>query len=181
MNDQTFVNAVVDALKEATDNVQTLAKKRDEIDAEIKSGKYSRAGVSELMDKAWSIKREIQAAKDSGFAAARAIIADYKAEIEREDQLNPADLTDDIKLLSMGVPLLKRDIMGLLERNAGNRTMTQIILRYAKEHDIDTGMIYHNTADHARAVEQYWNILPYYEKWMDTDRAYDMLNKFFGV
>jgi len=180
MNDVTFSAAVVDSLTETTDKVQGLVKKAAEIDTEIKSGKYSPAGVTELRNRAYSIRREIDTAKEAGFTAARAIVNGYAAEIEKADRLDPAEITDDVKLLTAGVPLLKRDIIGMLERNADNRTMTQVILRYAKEHNIEVGAAYVDTSEHARNVENVNGIISIYERWIDKDNAYEMLKKMFS-
>ena len=72
------------------------------------------------------------------------------------------------------------EIANILKRNAGNRTMTQIVLRYAKEHNIDTGGTYYiggqQEEETARGLD---TIISYYAKWIDKPNAKDMLTKFF--
>lgn len=179
MNDNEFITSVRKTLTEATDTVQEIVKKAAEIDAKINSGEYTQKKIDELMFEKHNVKRELEEAKKSGLNAAKAIVKAYREEIERADQLSPAEITDDVKLLSVGVPLRKRDIDGMLERNAGNRTMTQIILRYANDHNIDVEARYIDTHNHAQSVEQVNNVLGYYEKWMDRGNAYEMIGKFF--
>ncbi len=60
--------------------------------------------------------------------------------------------------------------------------MTQIVLRYAQEHNIDTGGTYYiggkAEEDTARNLEA---AVSYYRKWIDKAQAKHMLYKFFNV
>ena len=72
----------------------------------------------------------------------------YIAELRDEDELDPTKLTDDVRLLNSGVKMTSRDIKAMLKRNSDNRTMLQVILRYADEHNIETahgGRIWNGT------------------------------------
>jgi len=68
----------------------------------------------------------------------------------------------------------------MLKRNATNRTMVQIIMRYANEHNIDTGSVYYIAGQEERQTAQNLEtILFYYKNWIDKPEAKKMLDKFF--
>ena len=46
------------------------------------------------------------------------------------------ELTEDAKLLGVGVTLSAEDIAAMFDRNAGNPTMEHLICRYADQHGI---------------------------------------------
>ena len=101
--------------------------------------------------------------------------------MQRLDALNPAELTDDFKLLNGGVTLNAQDVRFMLERNTKNCTMSQAILRYAKEHDIDVqGVSY---IDHAEEINNAKSIpgtvALYVDRWMHTADAMNILKQMF--
>ena len=62
--------------------------------------------------------------------------ASYTVDVDNANALNPADLTDDVKLLNCGAPLSENDIQQMRNRNSDNNTMLRLIANYAREHNI---------------------------------------------
>ena len=102
----------------------------------------------ELYPKRNAIKKQIEARKAKAHDSIQQMCDSYIAELRDEDELDPTKLTDDVRLLNSGVKMTSRDIKAMLKRNSDNRTMLQVILRYADEHNIETGGTYYagNTA-----------------------------------
>lgn len=180
--DNNIVQTVYDTLGAHTDEISAVIAERDALDEKIKSGRYSAQALKEMNPMRDSLKRQVRDMCDAALQDASKHIDQYKADAAALNNLDPAELTDDVKLLQSGITLLPRDIQGMLKRNEKNRTMTQIILRYAKEHDIDTGGNYYiggqQEAETARNLE---TIVFYYKNWIDKPNAKEMLDKFFNV
>lgn len=173
---------VYNVLSDSTNKIEELAKKRDEIESKIKSGNYSSEYIKNvLMPDREKAHKNLTNATDEAFNDAQNLINDYKKAQDESDRLNPDDLTDDIKLLQPGIVLLPRDIDAMLERNANNKTMAQIILRYAKANNIEVNKVYIATRDSNETAKALESILLYYRKWIDKPNAKDMLNKFFAI
>lgn len=176
-----IIQTVYDYLAEQTDEISKQVKRRDEIESEIESGYYGPKGIDEVRPELEKLNAGIRGACDAALDHARGLVSEYRADVERLNDLNPDDLNDDIKLLNAGVTLLPRDVDALLRRNASNRTMVQIILRYAKEHGIETKAMYYGTRNEADNADFVDGVLHYYEKWIDKGNARKILDKFFGV
>ena len=133
---------LVDILNERADAVGKLVVKRDELERDIKSGRFSAAAVAEMRDKLLDVRASISKAKDETRRAVAQLVNKHVAELEKADALNPDELNEaDVKLLNSGVELTKRDLSVMLERNQGNATMTQAVLRWARAHDVDMGCL----------------------------------------
>lgn len=181
--DNTIRDKITASLEESLDGMSKELSRRDELEAQIRSGRYSGDTIRrEKQPQLTAIRGEIARKTEEAFRKAEEMIACYKADIEKRGVLDPAELNDDLKLLQPGISLLPRDLYAILERNKNNRTMTQIILRYAKEHDIKIegfGNI-DDQADrnNAAALE---SSLRYYRKWFDTPKLKELLHKFFAI
>ena len=123
----------------------------------------------------------VEREKDAATAEAGEIVKDYQDQLQREDDLKPEEITGDIEILKSGVPLTKRDVMAILERNQDNKTMTQLALRYADNHGIETGVRYRGNQQTIKDAESANYIVHLYvDHWIDRDQAGDVLEKFFG-
>ena len=177
-----FTQEIYEFLVEKTDEVNKLIGTSDAIEEKIRSGRYSDAvNKNELRPQRDEIRLEIKAKSEQAIRDAREKVAEYRRTSELKNRLNPKELTDDIKLLRAGITLNAEDLRGMLERNSENRTMTQIILRYAKEHSIDIGVYYTGGNEEKATADELDNILNYYAEWIGTPKASDILDKFFGV
>ena len=148
MTENIMLDIVTDLEKRTTELAPTVADVV-KLEADLKSNRYSAQAIKEeITPKLNAARDKIRAAKDEANKAVAAMVNTYITDLQRLDALNPAELTDDFKLLNGGVTLNAQDIEFMLERNAKNRSMAQLILRYAKEHDIDVqGVSYIDHAD----------------------------------
>ena len=179
--DNNIVQTVYDSLEAATTEIDKTRSEYAAIEAKIKAGRYSNETLQkEIYPKRDALRAKIRNDSEGAINAAKGLINQYRQDAAKLNNLDPADITDDIKLLQAGIPLLERDVLAILERNHGNRTMTQLALRYAKEHGIDTKTYYiggQAEEENARNLE---GILYYYKNWIDKDNAHDMLRRFFN-
>ena len=138
-----FYNQINNVTKNGLKTLQELSAQIVNIREKIESGKYSNGYVrTELIPQKDILKRQMEDVRYKTNTEVQRICAEYTDELRAQDDLDPSLLTDDVKLLKAGVKLTKRDITAMLNRNAGNHTMTQVILRYCKENDIDAGVHY---------------------------------------
>lgn len=173
---------IVSDLETRTNELTPLIEKAAKLDADIKSGMYTQKAISdELLPARDAAREQIKAAQVAAKKAVADKINAHITDLERLDALNPSELTDDCKLLSSGIPLTESDIRFMLERNANNRSMTQIILRYAHEHDIKTNVAY---VDHSEAIKNARMLPGVVNLWIDhhmtTTQALDVLRQMFG-
>lgn len=170
-------------LKEANKEIAKLRKTYNENEEKIKSNRYTPQFKKEgLIPKREELRRKLQLACEDSIRDAKNLVAQYRKDAAELDNLNPADITDDIKLLSPGIKLLPRDIQGMLKRNEDNRTMVQIIMRYAKENNLDVGYnVYLGGEAERLTADALDTIINSYSRWIDTDNADSMLEKFFDI
>ena len=181
--DNNIVQTVYDALEVSSEEIGKTVSECDKLEEKIKSGRYSpQALKDDIYPKRDALRRKVQDDSAAALDAAKKLIAQYRADAAELNNLDPAELTDDIKLLQSGITLLPRDIQGILKRNSGNRTMTQIVLRYAKEHNIDMGATYYiGGQQEEETAQNLETILLYYKKWIDKPNSKEMLRKFFNI
>lgn len=180
--DTNIFQTVYQSLEKSTSSISRSVAERERLETRIKSGRYTQQVIQqELTPQLEALKKQIAADSAKAMQAAKDLVAQYR-DVEKSNCLNPAELNDDIKLLQAGLPLLPRDINAILERNVGNRTMTQLALRYAQDHGItvDSHHIIGGDAERqtANALDQ---ILQYYSRWIDKRNAKDVLRRFFNV
>ena len=172
-------------LSESTDEIAKDVAKYTKLQDESKSGKLTEKGIKEDLWPAMNdLRIKIRNDSEAAIRKAENMVAEYRKNAARLNDLDPELITNDIKLLQAGVPLLPRDLEAILERSKGNRTMTQLALRYAKQHDIDlTGIqgkyaLRNEEEDTAKRLD---GILQYYSRWINKGNAKTMLDKFFGI
>lgn len=174
---------VVGVLRDRATEIADLQAKITAIDAKISSGQYSHATIqNEFAPEKGKIRLAIQEKAAQAEREAGQVVADWLQERRKEDALNPDDLTDDTKLLNAGVKLNERDILSMLERNQGNRTMTQIIMRYVKENGIAGNFPPYELASAAaqRTADTLTGITRMYiNHWIANPKALDMLERLF--
>lgn len=181
--DTNIFQTVYQSLEKSTNTISRSVAERERLETRIKSGRYSQQAIQqERIPQLDALKKQIAADSAKAIQAAKDLVAQYRADVEKSRCLNPAELNDDIKLLQAGLPLLPRDINAILERNVGNRTMTQLALRYAQDHGITVDSKFTIAGDEAQqtanALDQ---VLKYYGKWIDRPNAPAVLRRFFTV
>lgn len=175
---KTVYNALAISTAEIGKKVEALAK----LEEKMRSGRYSQKTNDEFFFKTVALRREIESDSNTAIEDAKAIVEQYRRDAAKLNNLDPAQLTDDVKLLQSGIILLPRDIQAMLERNNGNRTMTQIILRFAEANDIDVGnTVFMEGKQEEETAKNIDEVLHYYAKWIGKPNAKKMLDKFFHV
>lgn len=176
---------VYTALSESTEAIAKDVAKYTKLQDESKSGKFTEKGIKEDLWPAMNnLRIKIRNDSDAAIKNAKNMIAQYREDSAKLNNLDPELITNDIKLLQAGVPLLPRDLEAILERNQGNITMVQLTLRYAKQNKIDLKGIqakyalFNEEEDTANALD---GIVYYYSHWINKGNARQMLDKFFGV
>ena len=138
MSKRTFYWDIREIVSTTIKELTEFDKQEKEIEDKIKSNKYSQNTVqNELRPELTNIRRNREAKRESGVSAVRSKVNEYIEELRKADQLNPDNLTDDIKLLQSGVALSADDLTMLFDRNAGNSTMQKLITDFAKQHNRD--------------------------------------------
>lgn len=173
---------LVDILNERADAVGKLVAKRDELERDIKSGRFSAAAVAEMRDKLLDVRASISQAKDETRQAVARLVSSHVAELNRLDSLNPHELDDgDLRLLNSGLPLTKRDLTTMLERHqaTGNTTMQQVVSRWAREHDVNLGVFVGHEEEIAAAKQIPGVVGRYVDHWIDQPNAKDMVQRMF--
>ena len=181
--DTNITQTVYKTLEASTAEIGKTLAERDSLEEKIKPGRYSPQTVQkEFCPKRDALNQQIKADSEKAIQAAKSLVEKYRVDAEKLNDLNPAELTDDIKLFQTGIPLLPRDIQAILARNSNNRTMTQLALRYAKEHGIETGGINYIVGEAERQTANALDeIIRYYSRWIDKQNAKDVLRRFFNV
>lgn len=181
--DNNIVQTVFDNLEAATAEINKTRTEYTALEAKIKEGRYSNQTLQkEIYPKRDELKRKIEGDCARAIKAAHDSIATYRADAEALSDLDPSAITDDVKILQAGVTLTARDIQAIINRNPDNRTMIQIALRYAKEHNIDMkGTYYIGGQQEMETARNLDGIVDYYARWIDKENNLDMLNRFFNV
>ena len=144
MTNKEFFDEIVTAVRDSMDRVHKVEDKLADRKRQVASGIFAKEYVQqELEPEVRRLERKLLSEKDAASEQVRKKCDEYIAELRADEELNPADLTDDIRLLQMGVSLTERDMRSLLERNKDNATMLQVLLRYAREHDLPTGDVHY--------------------------------------
>ena len=174
---------VYDALKASTEKIAETIAECEVLEKKIESGRYNPQFLKdEIYPKRDTLRGNISRMCESALNEAKAMVSQYREQAVESNNLDPAQLTDDVKLLQPGIILKPQDIQGMLKRNEGNRTMLQVILRYAKENNIDTGGTYYTGGQEEKDIaDGIDTILYYYKNWIDRPNAKEMLDEFFSI
>ena len=176
---------VYNDLKESTAAIAGKCAQYADLEAQAKSGKYSAEEVRKNINpKSAALKREISDDSARAINKATALVREYQDAMRKADALNPEDVTKDAELLRAGVKLRPKDIEAMLERNQGNATMEQLILRYVDEHGVDMGPrkpVFYGHSQEIQYGEELVNTISIYGRWINTPTAGKMLDRFFNI
>lgn len=176
MNKREFYVNFAQAVREGILEIKEMDLEIDTIRKMIDDRKYTAEHVNKVLYPALREKqREVKLKKEKILEELRGTCEAFAEDMRRTDDLNPADLTDDIKLLESRIPLTKRDIDVMLERNSGNNTMTQLILRYCENNGIETRTAYRGSYDTIKSLEPLLEAARVSLEWADKDNVYDRL------
>lgn len=179
--DGNIIENVYDTLSTHTEKIGSAIAERDSLEEKIKAGRYSPQALrDEIYPQRDELNRKIENMTAAAFKEAESQIAQFRQDVAESNRLDPADLTDDVKLLQPGIILTPEDIQGMIKRNEDNRTMLQVILRYAQQNNIDTGnLLYVGGQQEEETAQNLEGILYYYKKWINEPKALEMLDQFF--
>lgn len=174
---------IYDDLTERVEAAAPIVQKIAQLRKDIESGRFSDKAIKDELTPALSnASVQLSRAKDEAKLSTQRLVNQCIEALKDEDTLNPADLTDDVKLLTSGLQLTPRDIKVMLERNKTNRTMSLAILRYAREHDIETGTVYVGNEQHIAALREFPSLVnAYVDHYMGMADAREMLTRMFGI
>lgn len=177
----TVMRDVYETLKRGAAEIAPKLERANKLNDEINSGRFSNDVNREKLLEMQGIRGEIRRDAERYEREANEHISACIEEVHKATELHPEDLTDDLKLLNAGVLLTERDIVDMLERNARNKTMEALIFRYAGEHGISTGgYVFDNLLSSIPGIESMRDTVRLYvDHWISTDKAIEMLNKFF--
>lgn len=176
------IKKVFDSLYQSTGEIATLRAKIAEI--EDRREMYSQGYFEKnLQPQLAALHLQLEKAKSGAIEKAVALVDAEIAECERADELDGSQLTDDARLLGVGVKLAEKDLHAILDRNRDNATMTRLVQMYAEQHDLDLG------ADrifvgHAQQIQNLrglrGTIETYVPGWLDQPEAASMIAAAFG-
>lgn len=142
MNNRQFYNRISSEVRRCLDEIESMRQHMLHLEEQSRDNKYSAEYKQIFAEQARQQRREIERVVYESRKACQAICDEFTAELRDADTLQGADINDDMKLLQCGVKLSQSDIHSMLKRNSSNRTMTQLILRYAEDNGIDAGVRY---------------------------------------
>lgn len=176
MKRKTYFEEVKKIVNKGFADYQEKAKEYSKLKEEREAGHFSIDYLNDtILPKLQTLKSELNAIQENTKSEVRRLTEQQKEKLVNIDVLDPKELTDDIKLLQGGLILKERDIEGILSRNAGNRTMTQLAIRYADEHGMK-GIIaprsYVSGKDLIMSYDNIRNSVDMVIGWYDEGKAY---------
>ena len=181
---QNITQTVYESLKADTKAIRRAKARRAAVNELIDCGFFKKEVLEEVYyPQRDELTAQIRQRSDLAIKNARELVLQYRKDAEKLNELNVADITDDAKLFNIGVQLTEKDLTEILDRSKDNRTMQQLTHRYAKEHGI---FLHGRSFEKENSEEQNTadgldSVISYYSRWIDTDNAEKMLDRFFNV
>lgn len=182
----SIFKAVRASLHTSAQEIRELNEKIKEIDKKIESKRYSDYYIrSSLEPERAKLRKEIEKAKEAASKRASDLLNEAIAEYRRMDDLDPSQLTDDVKILDLGrlFALTEKDLLAIIARDPANVTMRQVVTRYAAEHDIDLGkeMKYFGHAQEIRSLTEFRDTVSmYFPSWAEKPNVDAMIEEAFA-
>lgn len=175
-----FYKAVMELLKDAALKKRETARQIEAVTKKIDSGDYSEKRIAELQRERAALTKSLRDIDYFALKELNELIEDVKRGLNAEVALNGSDVTDDTKLLAFN--LTEREVVGLLEKNLKNPTMTQLILKYANERGLKLGLTYAGNKKELNALNGLPAVvetaLRQYKNLSFIDRVFDENNSF---
>lgn len=128
-----FTGAMADAIAELTERNKELAELKQKAQD---TRKYKPEYISSLRQRIAALERENIRYEEEANDSIKKLCGGFADELRQADALNPADITDDAKLLNCGLKLKRSDLENLFDKYNGNRTMQRLILDAAETNGI---------------------------------------------
>lgn len=176
-NKQDFLREVIAAIQKNISEMGKLDSMIEYKQKKIDSGMFDERYLEKtLYPEMKRLKEELSGQKDAAVACVRSLCDDYINELRAKEVLKPSELNDDILLLQTGIKLDSADLAVLLERNANNPTMAQLLFKYAKQNGIDVGnMTFTGHQPVIDSVEALAKTAETVIKWHDRPNVFEQL------
>lgn len=135
MRRKDFYSKIVDALNDGYMNARERRNELKKLENDYNSDVYYLL-KNDILKEINAKRIEIDSIVRKTYADFSSIAAEYVESLKERDLIKADELTDDVKLLTSGLPLLERDLKGIIDRSGRNRTMVQLCMRYAREHNM---------------------------------------------
>lgn len=122
------MNQIVKTMKDALASYHQKAKKADEVISKARS-EYKPEVAQERIEQ---IETELKQERTKAIEAIRKASEQGKAEIQKWNEFNPANITEDAKILQSGFPMNQADFDKLCRKYENNGTMCRILAEYAE-------------------------------------------------
>ena len=148
-----FTGAMADAIAELTERNKELTELKQKAQD---TRKYKPEYISSLRQRIAALERENIRYEEEANDSIKKLCGGFADELRQADALNPADITDDAKLLNCGLKLKRSDLENLFDKYTGNRTMQRLILDAAETNGIqqfERVLLPSESAELAKSVE----------------------------
>ena len=138
MNKREYFSAVNEIVKKAIAARIEAQTALDGVEEKISNRrKYSAEHINKVLEpQRRDLRRQINDAADRAKIEVEKLTTSYVAELEAENLLDGSAMTDDARLLSVGVKLRDTDLEKMFDKHAGNYTMQRLIADYADQNGI---------------------------------------------
>lgn len=138
MNKKEYFSAVNEIVKKAIAARIEAQTVLDGVEEKIDNRrKYSTEHINKVLEpQRRDLRRQINDAEDLAKIEIEKLTAAFIAELEAENHLDGSAITDDARLLSVGVKLRDTDLEKMFDKHAGNYTMQRLISDYADQNGI---------------------------------------------
>lgn len=128
-----FTGAMADAITELTERNKELAELKQKAQD---TRKYKPEYISSLRQRIAALERENIRYEEEANDSIKKLCGGFADELRQADALNPADLTDDAKLLNSGFKFKRSELEKMFDRYNGNKTMQRLIIDAADKNGI---------------------------------------------
>ncbi len=174
-----FQKDVIKQMRSHASRVKELREKYVELSAQSRNtGLYGPDKIKQLKNDAAQAYSDMINAMDTAQRELQAACEAYALEVDNGEALNPADLTDDVKLLNCGVPLSEKDLQQMCGRNSDNRTMLRLIANYAEQHNIRCAVPASEEREAAKAMKSIASSVFNQKNYSTVEQV---VNRVFGV
>lgn len=153
-------------MNERKQRIQTLEGK-------VRSGKYTQEYINELEAQIRVLKKEIEDEAHVRQKNVSSLIREMEQTLKEEVSLRGEDITADARLLEY--TLKEEEVVTLLERHSSNPTMTQLILKYAKDHGMDLKIQFVGNKSFFDQFDEIFNMVQVALRHYDVDNVYNRL------
>ena len=171
---RNFYFSVVEVVEKRIKEINDTKAEIQKLEKMNASGVYSDKRMKENEIKIKELRNNLDTVRIYGKQEVTELCEKYASELSAEDALKGSELTEDAKLLNSGIKLNKRDYEAMLERNKGNRTMTQLIYRSAEEAGLKMGNYTGNSAT-ISALRSVPYTAEVCMKWADKQNVFNQL------